>query len=753
MFAASDSLVPFKLSSALWQATALLCKPQSEFMSKLAAILLGGIIVPSWFCAPCTEAAPPASSRVQQYLDTLPDKSSPIPDLRVTKSTYHAWIRFSGHLSYAARQADHGAYGPRHFLPILAQFVHTGDAAFAKACVQMLYDYDTWIRLEVLKTGWHSAFCQEAGYIGLYQQVLGEAGQLTAQDKQMLRDLIVFMARTIHPWSTPETFWRGPMHRAQGEGVAKYLAAVWNPDAPEAAEWKAYGDRVYKDWWAFRDFAPNDVNYLFAAVLPLTVRAYLVGDDEFFTSPAMRPVWDRLMYEVSPDGSIPPYGAHLGWNHSVGNRIAILELLSAKTKDGRYRFVAHRLMNYLLYQRLRYREHHILMGPETTEPLSLAYLFADDSIAPVEPDAGSKILYRKETIRLSSTDPKGQAKAVLGEDAELSPDKDRSQIDCLMLVTDKVKPSKIAFRSGWQRGDFFVLVDLFPRHDPLNPLGILGITRWGAALTMTISAKGHSEENRVRILPDTPAPPGRPQLPETVIESFVDSASVSFASVRVDNYDDTSAAVSRQFCFVKNQFLVVRDIVTLPADRPATISSVFNTQRVEREKSGSSALTYIDDLRAMDAGLNNPPIDLLVSFFPAAGFELNVLDRSVGNEGFAPVPMQLQYRSEKPLPPQSSAVLGMLIRPQTPADEFTAAGNLKVVKNDSDALVIVIEPQRGKAQVVVINPAGKSIDTPVVRTDAKAAYSEWDQGQLTSSWAHEGSIHLKFGGSVSEAAP
>ena len=155
----------------------------------------------------------------------------------------------------------------------------------------------------------------------------------------------------------------------------------------------------------------------------------------------------------------------------------------------------------------------------------------------------------------------------------------------------------------------------------------------------------------------------------------------------------------------------------------------------------------------MNAGLNNPPIDLLVSFFPATGFELNVLDRSVGNEAFAPVPMQLQYRSEKPLAPQSSAVLGMLIRPQTPADEFTAAGNLKVVKNDSDALVIVLEPQPGKAQVVVINPSGKSIDTPVVRADAKAAYGEWDQGQLTSSWAHEGSIHLKFGGSVSETAP
>ena len=55
----------------------------------------------------------------------------------------------------------------------------------------------------------------------------------------------------------------------------------------------------------------------------------------------------------------------------------MLEMLSAKTRDGRYRYVAHKLMNYLFYQQSHYRENQILLGPESTEKLAVAYLLAD----------------------------------------------------------------------------------------------------------------------------------------------------------------------------------------------------------------------------------------------------------------------------------------------------------------------------------------------------------------------------------------
>ena len=57
----------------------------------------------------------------------------------------------------------------------------------------------------------------------------------------------------------------------------------------------------------------------------------------------------------------------------------------------------------------------------------------------------------------------------------------------------------MVLRSGWNQGDLLALVDLFPRHDPLNVTGILGLTRWGAPLTQTFSAKGSSDENRLAV--------------------------------------------------------------------------------------------------------------------------------------------------------------------------------------------------------------------------------------------------------------
>ena len=56
----------------------------------------------------------------------------------------------------------------------------------------------------------------------------------------------------------------------------------------------------------------------------------------------------------------------------------MLELLAARTRDGRYRFAAHKLMNNMLYQQDRYLTHHILAGPGSTEQVAVAYLLADD---------------------------------------------------------------------------------------------------------------------------------------------------------------------------------------------------------------------------------------------------------------------------------------------------------------------------------------------------------------------------------------
>jgi len=701
----------------------------------------------------------PDVNRLTNYLKQPPERNCPIPNLSINRETYFKWLEFSGHLKYAREATTHGQYGPRHFMPVLAKYVESGDLAYGNACIQMLKTFDTWIRKDVAEKGWQSMFCEEFGYIGLYRHVLADRGLISPQKDLWLKELILFMARNIHAWNSTDTYWRGPMHRAQGEGALKGLAAIWHPDAPEAAEWKDYSDTVYQDWWKYRDLAPNDVNYLFVGLQSLFLRALFLHDREFFNDPQMKQVWERLIFEVSPDGSIPPYGAHIGWNASAGNRIAMLEILASQTGDGRYRFVAHRLMNYLLYQRGVYRSHHVLLGPETTEPLSLAYLFTDETILPVMPDAGSRILYRKETVRLASNADKKKATEMLGENARLDPRADRGLIDCAMLLTDTPKPSKLVLRSGWNPGDFFVLVDLFPRHDPLNPLGIVGMTRFGAALTSTIAAKGDSDENRVVIRPLDPTviDAGPPAAPETIVEAFVESELVSYASIEVSNYDSAPVTCTRHFLFIKNDFLLVRDDVRLDRDLNVQISSVFNTQNVGPKISPHAAITHMSQPVAVGTGLLNPAVDLLVFFCPQPSCSMQVVDRTASDQRSTGIPTQLRWSWQGAGRKDQAIHFCMLLRPQPPdGDQNTVSmasvhapasdqlhrldtAAYEVLLNDSSASVLRLQSGPDRRQWVVINPTGKLIELPDIQTDAQAAYIVVQGKEEPICWAHNAS--------------
>ena len=697
-------------------------------------------------------------NRVAEFRAANPQGASPIPQLLVTRATYQKWLQFSGHLRYADNPAARGQYGPRHLLPVLAEYAATGDRRYGEACIEMLKAFHLWIREEVARKGWHDLFCQELGYIGLYREYLIKGGLLTPEDA-WFRDLVLDFTRDLHPWDSPETDWRGPMHRAQGEGVAKRLAAEWYPDAPEAEEWRAYSGSVYADWWNFRDLAANDTNYLFATIQPLFLRATLLRDAEFFRDPAMAPVWNRMMQEVSPDGAVPPYGANLGWNDTAGIRIAMLEMLASNTRDGRYRFVAHRLMNYLIYQRQRYRENHILLGPQSTEPLALAYLFADDGIEPVEPDSGSAVLLRKEVIRLPGygTGPKDKtlARELIGPVDDRN---DRGFIDCGLLVTEAVKPSKLVLRSGWQPGDFYVLVDLFPRHDPLNPLGILGMTRWGSALTCAISAKGFSEENRLVVTAHAPASraAGAGGAPETKVDDFFDDGIATYAAVSVADYEGLPVTCTRHFVFIKNDFLLVRDVLATSAPLEVQAASVFNTQNIGPRISGHAAVTYMSQPPALDVGLLNPPIDLLVYHCPQPEARLEVIDRALADPRADTVRGQLRYSWNGSLTADDPQCFATLYRPQAPAlsgplpssDPAMEVGDrrptldvgfIEPLLHDDRATVLRIRGEEGREQWVVSNPEGRLRTVGDLQTDARAAYVEFVAGEPVVVWRHRGS--------------
>lgn len=701
------------------------------------------------------EEAGPAVERVAPptyYMQDLDRYNQQVPDAYhlpwkeqpITRDTYMKWIEDSGHLSYAEGDGPtkHGVYGPRHFMPVLAKYVQTGDPKLGQACLTMLQYYDKWMREEVDKTGWHSNYMHEPTLIGLYARYLSQGGLLDPQKDQWFKDMILFMNRHIHVWGTAPDFWRGPMHRAQGEGIMKRIAATWYPDAPEAAEWKAYSEKVWGDFWPYRDNPANDTGYYYGTTFPLMLGAEILDMQEVFTDPEMRRTWERIMWEVTPDGAVCPYGAHGGWNSSDGQRVWMLELLAARTGDGRYRYVAHKLMNSMLYQQDRYLTHHILAGPGSTEQIAVAYLLADDTIRPVPPEPGSRLLYRKETLRLRNKEAAGRYLQ------DLDPRPDKANICCLLLVTDQEIPTKMVLRSGWNQGDFFALIDLFPRHDPLNVPGIIGLTRWGAPLTQTFSAKGSSDENRLAVEDVGGTAPLRfntnPDLvdayyQEVQVPDFTDLRRATFATVTVSDYQGFPILATREFLFIKNRFLVARDIPEFQEGFLAQVGPVWNTQNVGPQMGNTWANTFFSSPRASGVGLNTPPQDLLVYFTPQPNCRLQVVDRTAIDPRAGDVPAQLRYTfrgavqaGQKllftqvyyPHAPSAKRTVGSSPGEVRPADLAGTAGadGIHILRDTVEATVLRFTLEPDREEWVVSNPGGGTVTAGALSTDARYLY-------------------------------
>jgi hypothetical protein len=689
--------------------------------------------------------------------ETTPASEHPIPQKPVTRATYLGWCERSGHIERDLRRRDHGPYGPRHALPSLAKFVASGERQYGQSVKEMLRNFHQWLKQQVEAKGMNSQYMHAPTCIGLELRHLRKGGLITPKDEKWIREMVLRLCRTVHVWGTPPTHWRGPMHRAQGEGVMKWLAVQWFPDAPEADAWRDYATKVWHDFWDVRDNPPNDTGYYFGILFPIALGVELMErtpsgqtPEEFFNDPAMRRIWDRLALTVSPDGLIVPYGAHGGWDSTAAQRIWTLELAAKYTGDGRYRFAAHRLMNGLLYYEERFRTYHILDGPFSTEQLAIAYLVADDSIPPVPLDPASCVLSHKETLRVNGKEG-GQhyLKA-------LDPAPDRAHICCNLIVTDKDVPFKLVFRSGWAPGDLFMLVDLFPRHEPMNPTGILGLTRHSVPFTQAISSKAVTDHHNMVMVEDlsgTATPVTNPN-PHTVdayyqqvaVERFADRKLATHAVVKVTDYTGFPMTQRREFFFVKNRFVVVRDASRFRERFLARVGPVWRTQRVAA--AGEHWLnTYIAaPVASGNTRLNSLAVDLLVWHAPKEGARLEVLDQGKQDRKYAGSPLRTRYAWQGIVEPDQPLRFLQLYLPHDPrVPGRTLAEGIEVVLDAPGQTVLRLAAEKGREEWIVLNTPGKTIKTDALTTDARQLYLDLRDGKPQRAMLLDGT-HLTVAG-------
>jgi hypothetical protein len=677
----------------------------------------------------------------------------PVPQDTVTRETYLRCLE-AQNPAEIARNPNRGMDGPRVFMPVLVKYVQTGDAAWADACIAMLKAFHAEMQKQVAERKWFWQFEHPPALVPLYRKYLLQGGAMKP-DAEWFREMWLYYCRNLHVWDTEPIEWRGGCHRSMPEAYAKGRATAWYPDIPEAVHWKRYSELVFDDFWKVKDVGQNDAHYM---MMPFIILAWAAdqwtGDDRVYTDPGMRRLWDRLMVEVSPDGAVIPYGPNAGWNSTADSRVAMLERIAAKTGDGRYRFVAHKLLNHLRYQSPEYNRDTYRLDGSSSWLISLAWLFADDSVKPVQPDAGSLWNKRVETARVPLTDKK-LTERLLGN---ADPRTNHGHICCGWFLTGKEWPDKLVLRSGWNPGELFALVELHPTSFPANPGGIMGLDRWGAPFTQIAASKGATVENRaliedlghtakLRLHPDpiriNEMWDGRPPDIRSEVTYFKDTPQATFARVRVQNVDGLPVVYEREFVFVKNRFLATREIVTFEESFQARVAPLWNTHNIGPQIGSHWANTFIhapiDDNG--NRSLKTPPADLLVWFAPRADCRLQIVDRLESDPRTESCPNQVRYLWEGTPAVGQQLAFTQVYYPHPPYRSHTSSNNpgskgayanelqatahasgIKVVRDDTEASILRLELETGHVEWVVFNPQSKSLKMDSIETNDPLGY-------------------------------
>lgn len=642
---------------------------------------------------------------------------------------------------------DRGVYGPRHALPALAVMAYDNNAELAEGIKKTLRHYSDAMDKQIEEM--QGVYSFEGGYLcAMHFRELRKLGYMTEEDEKFARELILKLRKYQFAWEPNDGLWRGPHHRSQCQGVNHALAATLYPDEPEASEWMVYAGAVWSDWWAYRDIGINDINYFFGCFQRVLCTAILLDREEVFTDKEVQKfIWDRLLYETPPDGAVIPYGAHGGYNSLAGTKIFALEAASTYTGDGRYKWAAHRVMNFGQQRGFSNNHHHY--QALSIEDIALASLVCDDNIWPVKPESDSRILIRKEVIRLGDEEVKKRFP-------------DAGGVDCAMFMTQKEMPSKIVFRSGWEPGDLYMLMECYVRHDPLNPTAIYALERYSSSFAEMAYEKFVSRENAVRIddlsgdaiylgrkdfQGEKALPTGYTGM-EASIPKFSDYGIATHAIVKVTNYMGYEAEHSREVLFIKNRFALIRDETVFHDSFHAQVGPVWNTQNVGDIRGENWINTWFDAHYFQSARLyDNPPWDLLIYYVPQDGPELLAPPAEEMTEGGGWV-ISTRYAWEGNVKPDMRLNFAQVLMPHDPMRDATKlAEGIRVLRNEPSLTAVAIQ-QGVRTELVALNTNSQKLELNLefpIETDAKGLYLDIEGSNVGQILVISGS-YLKING-------
>ncbi|NOZ24004.1 MAG: hypothetical protein GXP25_23245 [Planctomycetes bacterium] len=384
----------------------------------------------------------------------------------------------------------------------------------------------------------------------------------------------------------------------------------------------------------------------------------------------------------SPSGAVPNFGDTSGWSAGAWEAMANFELMGALTKDGRFRWQAHRIAEWL-YNHFwpRHDQYHL---PRDRVGLNFcrAWLRADDSIKPVAPSTKSRITFRTKCV-----EPTEEDKAA------------RPGWSGLKLVDEKI-PAKLILTSGNNPQALWALVELVAvgGHCGHLPGHICGLLQHDAAL---LAGQGYYERsgnfNNILWIEDREGLAVDPRPIQTEVPIFVEDRDVTRVRIRATPFQQMPVTVDRDIVFVKNGFVLVKDRATFHATMNIRVGPCWQTRDLGPQCGDDWFNAYYEYIYYTGLGLGkgvhayrNPAWDLLVRFAPRADTRITVQDRYEDNP-FRTSPTMLRQSWAGIAKVGDVKTFTTILLPHGPAFDVTPYADWAqfVVDNDKTTLVHV----------------------------------------------------------------
>ncbi|HEY3417710.1 MAG TPA: hypothetical protein VGM23_12570, partial [Armatimonadota bacterium] len=389
---------------------------------------------------------------------------------------------------------------------------------------------------------------------------------------------------------------------------------------------------------------------------PLAIYFHQGDLQPLLTNPGFIKTITRYAEAISPGGVMPTYGADGSWP-SVGESIWTFELMASLTRDGRYRWIAHRvaecIYNYLYADATQYH-----MPADGMKALFLmGYFYADDSVVPTPPSDTSRLIWRHPLVEVPAAMQKGHPGWGMMMDAK------------------QWIPEKLVLSTGNDASGLWGLIELLPLagHGGSLPGNLITLIKQDSAL---LAGQGYFEQSanfqNILWVEDLDGLVALPQPAAVTIPVLTDDPAFTFLRVQTTSYQQLPLTYTRDVLFSKMGFAVVKDRAKFDSTLKVRLGPCFQTRNMGPQCGDNWFNTYYDEMYTTGLGLGrgvqsyiNPPWDLLVYFSPRPGRKLTVHDTYPENP-FRQSPIRLRQEWAGMTAPGQEITFTTVLLPHAP---------------------------------------------------------------------------------------